>query len=314
MEKILKLIKNSNTVAILGHESEDADSVGTSLALASALRNMGKTADVFLSAPLEKRLEFLSDGNLRTDISDGQYDLCIAVDSGDIKRLGDRVKIFERAKHTIEIDHHATNTYFAEENYVVSAASAAGEILFDVISELTQIDKKIAEYLYVAIASDTGSFKYSNVSGETMRKAAYLLDKGIDNAYISRMLFDSDAEEIIKVKGALMNKIETDFSGKLSMITVSDEEFKSYGVEEKDLSDIVNIARGVAGCEVAVSIREMSDKIKISFRSNGKFEVDELAGKFGGGGHKMASGAAVFGKSLAEVKEEIINYVGELLK
>ncbi len=315
MENIVKVIKESEKIAILGHESEDADSVGSSLALMSALRNMGKKADVFLSAPLEKRLEFLNSDGLLTEIPEDNYDLCLCVDSGDIKRLGERLVIFQNAKHTASIDHHATNTYFAEFNLVKENISSAGEIVYDVIESLgAEIDKTVAGYLYTAIASDTGSFKYSNVKSDTFIKAAKLLKKGIDNAYISRMLFDTDEESVIRFKGYLMNKIVTYFSGKLTVISVSDDEFKKFGVDEKDLSDIVNIARSVKGTEIAVSIRETVGKIKLSFRSNGKYEVDSFAALFGGGGHKMASGATITQGDIPDILDKVINYAEELFK
>ena len=315
MENIIKIIKESKSIAILGHESEDADSVGSSLALMTALRNMGKSADVFLSAPLEKRLEFLDTDGLFTEIAEDSYDLCLCVDSGDIQRLGKRYAIFENAKHTLNIDHHATNTFFAEFNLVKADISSAGEIVFDVIECLgAEIDKTIATYLYTAIASDTGSFKYSNVKSETFIKAAKLLEKGIDNAYISRMLFDTDEESVLRFKGYLMNKIVTYFMGKLTVISVSDDEFTKFGVDEKDMSDIVNIARSVKGTEIAVSARETGGKVKLSFRSNGKYEVDGIAQVFGGGGHKMASGATIVGGEIPEILDKVINYAEELFK
>ena len=315
MENIIKVIKESKSIAILGHESEDADSVGSSLALMTALRNMGKSADVFLSAPLEKRLEFLDTDGLFTEIPEDSYDLCLCVDSGDIQRLGKRYAIFENAKHTLNIDHHATNTFFAEFNLVKADISSAGEIVFDVIECLgAEIDKTIATYLYTAIASDTGSFKYSNVKSETFQKAAKLLEKGIDNAYISKMLFDTEEESVLRFKGYLMNKIVTYFMGKLTVISVSDDEFTKFGVDEKDMSDIVNIARSVKGTEIAVSVRETGGKVKLSFRSNGKYEVDGIAQMFGGGGHKMASGATIVGGEIPEILDKVINYAEELFK
>ena len=177
-----------------------------------------------------------------------------------------------------------------------------------------EIDKTIATYLYTAIASDTGSFKYSNVKSETFQKAAKLLEKGIDNAYISKMLFDTEEESVLRFKGYLMNKIVTYFMGKLTVISVSDDEFTKFGVDEKDMSDIVNIARSVKGTEIAVSVRETGGKVKLSFRSNGKYEVDGIAQMFGGGGHKMASGATIVGGEIPEILDKVINYAEELFK
>ncbi len=313
MKELINLLKAAVNVAILGHINEDADSVGSALAMQRALSLMGKKADVYFSAPLEKRLDFMcAEGNYTVG-SENEYDLCLCLDCGDIDRLGDRKVIFESAKNTASIDHHITNIGFADVNFVLPDAAATGEILFDVINGLgVEVDKKLAEYLFIAIASDTGSFKYSNVSPKTLRITAELLEKGIDNAYLSRMLFDTEDEKTMRLKGMLMTKVETLSDGRLSMICVDKLTLKSYEVDEKDLSDIVNIARTVAGAEIAVSIRETEDKVKLSFRSNGKYDVGEIAQKFGGGGHKMASGASGSELSLAEMKEKVIKICGEL--
>ena len=314
MKKLSEIIKKADRIAILGHISEDADSVGSSLAMKRVLDNMGKKADVIFSAPLERRLGFIgAEGLLPADVK-GEYDLCLCLDCGDIGRLGERKAVFDSAKATASIDHHITNTKFADINYVVADASATGEILFDVFEAIgAKLDKKTAEYLFIAIASDTGSFKYSNVSPKTMRITAELLEKGIDNAYISRMLFDTETEKAMHFKGELMSRVETYFDTKLSLIAVKNDDFTKFGVDEKDMGDIVNIARMVDGSEIAVSVRETAEKIKLSFRSNGKYDVGSLAMKFGGGGHTMASGASVSNMSFEETKDKVIKICGEIL-
>lgn len=313
MKKLAEIIKESRDIAILGHISEDADSVGSSLAMKYVLENMGKTADVILSAPLEKRLEFISAEFLYPADAKEQYDLCICLDCADGARLGERKAVFETAKNTALIDHHMTNKGFADLNYIVPDASATGEILFDIFGGIgAGIDRQVAECLFIAIASDTGSFKYSNVSPKTMRIAAELLEKGIDNAYISRMLFDTETEKAMHFKGELMSRVETYYEGRLSLIAVRSEEFESSGVAEKDMGDIVNIPRMVQGAEIAVSVRETKDRIKLSFRSNGRYDVGTLAQGFGGGGHKMASGASVDNMTFDEVKDKVTKVCGDL--
>lgn len=313
MEKLLNLLKTAERIAILGHISEDADSVGSSLAMQRALLKMGKRADIYFSAPLEKRLKFMNADGIYSNKAECGYDLCLCLDCGDAERMGERKAIFDAAEKTASIDHHITNTYFADVNYVVPNASAAGEILYDVICSLgVEVDVKIAEYLFTAIASDTGSFKYLNVSPKTMRIAAELLETGIDNAYISRMLFDTEDAKAMKLKGMLMTEVEAYYGGLLSMIAVDKAHFRDYDVEEKDMGDIVNIARKVAGCEIAVSVRETDEKIKISFRSNGKYDVGKLAQRLGGGGHETASGASVKGESFSDVKSKVIEICGEM--
>lgn len=315
MKKIIDLINAAKSVAVLGHVCEDADSVGSSLAIAYALQRLGKRAKIYFSAPLEARLGFIeTDGIIYDGEACEEHDLCLCVDCCDMGRLGRRSAIFDAAEHTVSIDHHFTNTYFAEANLVIPDASATGEILYDVVSALgVKPDKTLAEYLFIAIASDTGSFKYSNVSPKTLRVCADLLETGIDNAYLSRMLFDTETEESMHFRGYLMGRTATFCDGKLAMIAVRRQEFEQFGIEEKDMGDIVNIARLTAGAEIAVSVRETADRIKLSFRSNGKYDVSQLAMKFGGGGHKMASGASVTDIDFDAVCARVKEFCGEMI-
>lgn len=313
MEEVIKLIKDAKSVAILGHISEDADSVGSSLAMKRALEKLGKRAVIYYSARLEHRLSFMKADGVYFDGTAEKFDLCLCLDCGDYGRLGKRAAVFEAAKHTASIDHHVTNTKFAEANYVVADASATGEILYEVIGALgTEMDKEIAENLFIAIASDTGSFKYSNVSPQTMRITAALLEQGIDNAYLSRMLFDTETEKAMHFKGYIMSRIRTCFDGRLAIVAVKKAEFEQFGIDERDTGDIVNIARMTEGAEIAVSVRETEERIKISFRSNGRYDVGALALKLGGGGHAMASGASVACGRVEEVCEKVMELCGDL--
>lgn len=314
MKKVIDMIKNADSICVLGHISEDADSVASCAAAKNLLEAMGKRADIYLSAELEKRLRFIG---VQARIYDGapqKYELALCIDCGDKSRLGERAALFDAAEHTAQIDHHGTNDNFAEANYVVAEASSAGELVYDVFSAMgVQLDKKAAEYIFTAIASDTGSFKYSNVSPKTMRIAAELLETGIDNAYISRMLFDTSSAEQMRFRGYLMSRVKTFAGGRCAAIFVSEREFEEFGIDEKDTGDIVNIPRGIEGVAVAVSVRGLADKVKLSFRSNGEYPVDMLAAYFGGGGHRMAAGATVTGRSYDELCAEVVTKIEEVL-
>ena len=306
MNDIVRLINEANKIAILTHISEDADAVGTASALSEALSDLGKHADIYISEPLEDRLAFM---NVCAHVYDGaaeEYDLCICVDCADLKRLGDRIGIFNSAKHTVSIDHHMTNDGYAEANLVNGDASAAAEVLYGLLRHMNiTITPKIAFYLYTAIASDSGCFKYSSVSPSTMRIAADLLEAGIDNAYICRMLFDTEKKEVMQLEGYLMQNIEEYAGGKICVVSLSAETANKFGVEEKNTGDIVNIPRRSEGCEIAVSVREAKGKIKISLRSNGICDVAKTATCFGGGGHKRAAGITLENIGLEEAKRRI---------
>lgn len=315
MNDVIKLILNSQKINIIAHEDEDADSVGSCFAMKSALEKLGKTANCYFSSPIEKRIDFLGDNYALFD-EDADYtaDLCICIDCADVKRIWTRIKIFESAKHTLSIDHHETNTMFAEVNLVEAHASAAAEVLYKLFSEMgIKIDEYIAQNLYAGISADTGSFKYSNVTPKTMEIAGKLIAVGINHAEISRLLHDTEEIGVIRCKAELMQSVEEYFDGKLTLVTANDALFEKYGITERDSGDIVNIPREVKGCEIAVSIRETADKVKVSLRSNGEKSVSQLALKFGGGGHAKAAGIKFTGKAAEAVKKEIIDAVGELL-
>lgn len=314
MNKVIDLIKQANSVVILSHDSEDADAIGSSFAMRLALLGMGKDAKCIFSEIPEERIRFLGDEYTVFDENDiPKADLCLCLDCGDVKRIGKRKAIFEAAEKTACIDHHFTNTGFCDADYIDSKAPATGEILYNLFIEMgVEITQPIARQLYVAISSDTGSFKYSNVRPETFNIASELIKRDIDHAEIARKLFDTESLGVIKFKGYLMNNMEQYFDGKLNIVCATDSLLNEYGISEKDTGDIVNIPRGVKGCEIAVSIRETPEKKKISFRSNGKYHVSSLAEKFGGGGHIMAAGAAVRSKSIEEIREDIIKYCEEI--
>lgn len=314
MNKVIELIKKANSVVILSHDREDADAVGSSFAMRLALLGMGKDAECIFSEIPEERIHFLGDDYTVYDEKNiPSVDLCLCLDCGDIKRIGKRKAIFEAAETTACIDHHHTNVGFCDADYIDSKAPATGEILYNLFTQMdVEITKDIARQLYAAISSDTGSFKYSNVRPETFTIAAELIKKNINHAEIARKLFDTENLKTIKFKGHLMNNLEQYFDGKLNIVMAPDSLISQYGIEEKDTGDIVNIPRAVNGCEIAVSIREAKEKNKISFRSNGKYDVSKLAEKFGGGGHIMAAGAAFRSKTIDQVKEEVIKYCEEI--
>ena len=314
MNKVIELIKKANSVVILAHDSEDADAIGSSFATLLALSGMGKDVQCVFSDIPEQRIRFLGDNYTVFDENNiPEADLCLCLDCGDVRRIGKRKDIFDAAKTTACIDHHHTNVGFCDCDYIDAKAPATGEILYKLFGEMgVKITKDIAKQLYAAISSDTGSFKYSNVRPETFAIAAELIKMDIDHAEIARKLFDTEDLKVVKFKGYIMNNLEQYFDGKLNIVVAPNSLIEEYGIEEKDIGDIVNIPRGVEGCEIAVSIREAKEKNKMSFRSNGKYDVSKLAEKFGGGGHIMAAGAAFRTKSILEVKDEVIKYCEEI--
>ena len=309
MRKVIEKIQNAHSVAIIPHINEDADALGSCFAFASIMRRMGKEAVVYVSEVPEKRIEFIGEDYVIYNPEEVySHDLCACIDCGDLKRIGDRVKLFNECENTINIDHHFTNTNFAQANYVDAKAAAAGEILCMLFKEMcVEITNDEAASLFGAICSDTGSFKYSNVTPRTMRIAAELLEHDFDHADIARRLFDCESEKSALMRAEVTQAIHSYLGGLIRVVTVGDDIYEKYDIAVKDAPNFVDIPRCIDGTEVAVCIKPQNGQIRVNLRSNNYFDVSETAVKFGGGGHVRAAGCNIDAKNLCEAEKMIVS-------
>ncbi len=314
LREIAEIIKNNTTFSIVPHINPDADAMGSCFAVKHILERMGKKADIYVQDALPKYLSFLP-GDIKIYENGGDADVCLCIDCGDIGRIDKRVSLLEKAKISVNIDHHYSNSKYAQINHVDASASSAGEICYELIGELgAEIDKTAADCLYCAICGDTGSFKYSNTSPKTHRIAADLVEKGADVAKISKAIFDTESFEALRLKGEISSKAQVYADGLVGVVVLSEKMLSGYNVDGRDVDNIVDIARKIEGVEVAVSIKEAGENVKVSLRSNEYIDVSKIAAKFGGGGHVRASGVIVKGKSLDEAKEAVIEEVVKTVK
>jgi len=283
-------IIKADTIAVTAHISEDYDALGSVFAMKEALRIMGKSSVVYLSEELSGNKLFFDDEYEINVPENPGYDLLICLDCGDMGRLEGREKLFKSAKRTVNIDHHYTNTNFADVNWVEGEKSSTGEMLASFIPVLSGMNKKIASYIYASLLGDTGCFKYRCVTYETMYIAADLLRYDIDHSEIAKKLIDTEKIESIMIRGEIMQNVKSYFDGKVNMVTADEALFKVYGIDEKEVGSIVDIPRRIKGTEIAASMKVTKEKINISIRSGGKANVANVAQAFGGGGHKMAAG------------------------
>ena len=308
MDKIIAKLNSAKSIAVFPHKNEDPDALGSCFALALALRSIGKEVVIYVSGAVEKRLDFMGHDYVAYDC-DVQYehDLCVCVDCGSLERIGERAELFNQIGNTVNVDHHYSNTLFADENFVDGDASSAGQIIYELLIKMNiEITKEIAQQLYTAICSDTGCFKYSNVSPKTMMIAAELLKLDIDNAEIARLLFESEPLAAVQLKAEVAGRIESYYDGKLRMVAMTSDLYKKYNISEVDAPNLVDIPRMIENTEIAVCFKEQADGIRINLRSNGDCDVSVLADKFGGGGHIKAAGCTVKNMSLKEIKERIV--------
>ena len=308
--KVINQIKAAERVAIMSHIYPDGDAVGSSLALALALEKLGKKVDVYLQDGVPVVYSFLTGANkILREWNGNEYDMAIAVDSGDMERLGTCDKIFNSAAIKINIDHHITNTNFGEYNHIEAYASAAGEIIYRIIKMASiDLDKEIAECLYVAIATDTGGFRFSNTTSICMQVAAELINYEIDVSDISRKVFDVTSLTKTKLIGIAIESLELLADGKIAVMQIDNHQMVKLGANFEEFDGIISIARNITGVEAAAFFLEKkSNEIKVNLRSNAYVDVSEVAKKYSGGGHKRAAGCTITAISLEEAKNKIVD-------
>ncbi|MCR5369523.1 MAG: bifunctional oligoribonuclease/PAP phosphatase NrnA [Clostridium sp.] len=305
-------LAGAETVAILGHIHPDGDCIGSVLGLYNYLADNApeKRVDVYLDHPAEKfgYLRYF-DRILTEPDDDKAYSLCISLDASDRERLGDYGGVFDRAAHTLCIDHHRTNREFAEENLVRGGASSCAEVLYELLEE-DCIGKETAECLYTGIIHDTGVLRYSSTSARTMEIAGILMEKGIDFTGIIDDSFYRRTYLQNRILGCALLKSRLYLDGRCIASVLSLQNIEDYGADSKDLDGIIDQLRITAGVECAVFIYEKTPgEFKVSLRSNRYLDVSRIAQSFGGGGHVRASGCTVRGGSPDEVLEEVVGMI-----
>ena len=298
-ERLLQL----DDFVILTHQYPDGDTIGSAFALCFALRSLGKRANVIINGALDKKYNYLA-----VNYSDDNFDYktVVAVDIATPQLLGELEEEFGE-KVDVSIDHHASNSEFAKLSFVNSRAAANAENIFELIKILgVGITRDIANALYTGICTDTGCFKYSNVTSNTMRAAAELMDLGADSTEINRVTFDLKSMARIRMEQAVLKSLTLHADGRISVINTTLKMEKEIGVTDADMDGISSIPRKIEGVDIGITIKEKGEGIfRVSIRTLGDYDASRIAESFGGGGHKAAAGCRVLG-SLESLKPMLI--------
>ncbi|MBR6558528.1 MAG: bifunctional oligoribonuclease/PAP phosphatase NrnA [Clostridia bacterium] len=299
----------SGRVAILTHERADADTVGSSVALSYILSALGTDSIIVSPDGIPLRLMFLSPKT--GEVADA--DTVISVDVPSLSQLGKYAEIKDRI--LFKIDHHHRSEEYAP-GYVDSSCAAAGEIIFDLGEALlnegiiTELPKEYYEAVYTAISSDSGCFKFSNVTPSTHIRAAKILESGIDAAEINRLLFDSKTKEEVAAARLAYSALNLYRDDSIAVITFTIDMQKECGADSRDLGALVDIPRSISGVLAAVVIKESAPgEYRVSLRSNGDLDVSLVAAIYGGGGHIRASGCSINAKTPEDAEREIVSSV-----
>ncbi|WP_206809796.1 DHH family phosphoesterase [Paradesulfitobacterium ferrireducens] len=306
-------LKNSTRVALFSHVSPDGDCIGSMLALGIALRTLGKEVYYYNPDPVPHNLAFLPETErISAKLPNPWPEVLLFVDCADLGRVKLKQEDLPASATVLNLDHHISNESFGKINVIDPQASASGEIAFALISELgVELDQAMATNLYTAIVTDTGSFQYSNTTAQTHRLIANLIEKGIDFGNVHHHVFDQKPLAQVKLLQRALASLEILDEGQLAVMTLTLADFKESGAEESLTEGLVNHGRTIAGVEVAALLREIAPaEIRVGLRSNLWLNVNEMASKFGGGGHKRAAGCTLH-QPLAEAKKNLIEAIRE---
>lgn len=300
MNNILSCLEGVHTVMIAGHTRPDGDCVGACMGLWHYIRNRYPQieADVRLE-PIPDSYKVIagSDQIISTYEDDKVYDLFIALDASDKERLAKAQKYFDTARQRICIDHHISNQGFADENLILPNASSTCEVLTGLM-EMEDITYDAAVALYIGIICDTGVFKYSSTSHQTMDMAGRLMEKGIPYSDLIDDVFYRKSFKQNKILGFALGKAQLVLDGKMVMCILERTDMDRFDAGHGDLEGIIDQLRLTKGIEVALlasAADDETEKYKFSLRSNHYVDVAAVAGQFGGGGHIRAAGFSASG-------------------
>ena len=328
MKKIYKaisdLISNGKNFVITSHINPDGDAIGSELGLARALIKLGKNAKIINVSETPRELRFLDSDNLIEQYNPNNHNRFISnadahffLDLNQITRTGKMQAAFDKFRKTrVCIDHHQEPDEFADYYFIEPQIGSVGELIFDFLekTKFIEIDFKIAEPLYAAIMTDTGSFRYERTTPKTHRIAAKLLKTGIDPKRIYEMIYEQSTLSRLQILGKSLQNMRVYAEGKVCAMEIRRKDIEKYNGTEADIEGFVNYTLTVQNVRIGLLFYEFEKGFKVSYRSRGEIPVNKLAAEFGGGGHINAAGSRLEGKSLLALKNKVIKKAIEYLK
>lgn len=313
-EQLVSLLHDNHSFLVASHESPDGDAIGSTLALANALREMGKEVVAYNRDGVPQDYRFLPGWmEVTTDIPDSTgFDVGFVLDAGELRRAGTWIR--GACRTLVNIDHHPKSENFGDFYWVDEQASATGVMVYRLLLAAgSPVSLDVATCLYTSILSDTGSFRYSNADCEAFQVAGEMVSIGVDPWEIASGLYESQDEARLRLLALALPTLSVSPCGRFASITVTIEMLGATGTTAEHTDRFINYPRSVRGVEVAIFFRETdSGCFKVGFRSKGRIDVGALARELGGGGHHNAAGARLHGTS-REVHDLVFDRVGEVL-
>jgi bifunctional oligoribonuclease and PAP phosphatase NrnA len=306
---VIDAIHRGRRFLVASHVDPEGDSLGSQLALAQILDELGKEVSVVNQDRPPARFDFMP-GIRRIQppaaVASERFDAAFVVDCASLERIGN-VRERLNGVEILNLDHHRSNTRFGAINYIQPETCASGMIVYELNEALgLPLTADKATNMYVGIISDTGNFRYSNTSPEVLRVGSRLIETGIDSARIASLVFATKSQAALRLLGEALTTLTSELGGKVGLIVLDRQVFARTGAEPADVEGIVNYAKQLAGTDVGVLLREVeSGEVKASLRAEGAVDVDRVASHFGGGGHKNAAGARLPGP-LPEARRRLL--------
>ena len=305
-------LKDHDNYLILTHKRPDGDTLGCAGALAQGLREYGKTVYVLYNPEATPRYKRFIDDYIAPD--DFDFDHTIVVDTAALDLFPENAENYKDSV-TLCIDHHGSNSLYADLICLDSDRASCGEIVFEILMALSgSISSVTAESLYVALSTDTGCFSFGNTTANTLYVASLLIEAGAPNKELNKQLFRIKTHGRISIESKLTSSIEYCFDDRVAIAFITREMIETAGADEDDMDDIAAIPGSVEGVYVGITIRELSspEDCKISVRTRSPYDAQNICAKFGGGGHKLAAGCMI-AKTIDKAKTALIEVLEEIM-
>lgn len=319
LQEASEFIKEHDHFLVISHVNPDGDAIGSSMAVAHLLTNLGKKYVVANAGAVPRRFSFISGIDQLMDFSmqepNSTFSSVIALDAADEQRMGSTVQYMDEGRAILNIDHHPTNTMFGNVNVILASAASTTEILYDLIEHYfpEHMDFKIAEALYTGLMTDTGGFRYSNTTQSVLNKAAALLSYEIKPHIIAEHALETISVSYLGLLQVVLPSLHFSFDYKVASLTVTLEDLKRAQASKDDIDGLVSYPRNIEGVEVGILFKQVSaTEVKVSLRSKSEVDVAKIAQSHGGGGHAKASGFTFEG-SLEEAQKLLEKDLGSIL-
>lgn len=312
LSQLKNVLVQTKNALVVSHVRPDGDTIGSALALREFLLANGVKVTLVCDGQIPDKFSFIPETALykRVEEITDTYDICIFVDCASDGQMGESYRFLYKNSITVNIDHHISNKGYAKYNHIENRGSCC-EVLYCMLTEFGfAIDKKTADFLLLGMVTDTGNFAHNNTTSSTLKIAGELMDKGADLYNINLKMFKNQSKNRSSLYLKVLGNIKFYHDDRVALIRIHKSDLEQLNLEQSATEGFIDYPLTISNVEISVSIMEVKDKcFKVSFRSKGRADVNQVASTFGGGGHICASGAMLHGFE-EDVVEKLVRTCG----